>query len=335
MPRIKIGRKQQPGPGDWRQAILEQLRSGKVLPIVSNRIHDDLLLGGHEQLVLDYAEHHAFPLKTADLPATAQYNIIMRELAGAENLIKREYLDFAKSRLLELAEAADRSGALRSLLEEEDAQFDEHDFSTMAANLGCPCFGGPEEDPLLILAGFDLPIYLTTSFHCFLEQALRKAGRRPRTAVCCWHPQITQPDDPFAGDYQPSVQEPLVYHLHGIDSCPESLVLGENDFLSFLVHVSRDRHLIPNRLRQALSDSSLMLLGYELADWDFRTLLYGLIKERSFYQQSVCALQLQPSLVEQAYLNRYMDEVDFKVFWGDFSEYLRQLQAGLRGPSFW
>ncbi len=331
MPRITTSKKQQPSPGDWRQAILEQLRSGKVLPIVSNRVHNNLLLGGHAELTRAYTEHHAVPaVSAASIAAAAQYNTVMRELAGAEDWVKREYLDFAKSRLLELAEAADRSGALHGLLEEEDAQFDAHDFSTMAANLGLPRFGPPEEDPLLILAGFDLPIYLTTSFHSFLEQALRAAGKQPRTGVCCWHPRIAAPD-PFADDWQPTALEPLVFHLHGIDRCPESLVLSEDDYLAFLVNIAGGRHLIPNRLRQALNDSSLLLLGYELADWDFRTLLYGLIKTRSYCLQSVCALQLQPSPEEQAYLNRYMDVVSFKVFWGDFSEYLRQLQAGLRG----
>jgi hypothetical protein len=331
MPRITTSKKQQPSPGDWRQAILEQLRSGKVLPIVSNRVHNDLLLGGHEALARAYCEHHAVPAVSAgSIAAAAQYNTIMRELAGAEDLVKREYLDFAKSRLLELTEAADSSGALSGLLEEEDAQFDEHDFSVMAANLGCPRFAGPDSDPLLILAGFDLPIYLTTSFHCFVEQALRAANKKPRTGVCCWHPRIAAPD-PFADDWQPTALEPLVFHLYGIDSCPESLVLSEDDYLAFLVNIAGGRHLIPNRLRQALNDSSLLLLGYELADCDFRTLLYSLIKTRSYCLQSVCALQLQPSPEEQAYLNRYMEVVSFKVFWGDFSEYLRQLQAGLRG----
>jgi hypothetical protein len=330
MPRIKIGSKPTTGPVGWRQAILEQLRSGKVLPIVSNRLCNDLLLGGHEQLMQDYAALCAAPPTVTDLPAAAHYSTVMREVAGAGDLVKREYLDFVKSKLFELVEQSN-DGSLTALLEDEESQFDEHDFLTMAANLGCPGFAAPEQDPLLILASFDLPVYLTTSFHCFLEQALQFAGRQPRSAVCCWHDRIRPPDDPFVEDWQPTVQEPLVYHLHGVDSLPESLVLSEDDYLSFLVSIAGGRHLIPNRLRQALNDSSLMLIGYDLSGWDFRTLLYGLIKERSYRPQSVCVLQLQPSPEEQTYFNRYLDEVDFKVFWGDFSEYLRQLQAGLRG----
>ncbi len=333
MPRIKIGVKQVARPNDWRQAVLEQLRSGKVLPIISNRFYDNLVLGGHEQLVRAYVEYYQIsPESSGDLPAAAQYKTIMREVAGASDFIRREYLEFVKSRLMDQAEEEVRKSGndnLAGLLEDEESQFDEHDFSTLATNLGYPRFDVPKKDPLLILAGFNLPIYLTTSFHGFLEQALRRAGKQPRSMICCWHSRIPRDNDPLATDYRPSVQEPLVCYLNGLDSCPESLVLSEDDHLSFLVNVSQDRDLIPNRLRQALNDSSLLLLGYDLAAWDFRTLLYGLIKERSFHLQSVCVLQLQPSQEEQAYLNRYMDEVDFKVFWGDTTEYLQQLSTEL------
>lgn len=168
MPRIQIGAKQAARPNDWRQAVLDQLRSGKVLPIISNRFHDDLLLGGHDQLVRDYAEHYRIPHESGgDLPAAAQYKTVMREVAGAGDFIRREYLEFVKSRLMDLAEAEAKKSNdnnLAGLLEDEESQFDEHDFSTLAANLGYPRFDVPEKDPLLILAGFDLPVYLTTSF---------------------------------------------------------------------------------------------------------------------------------------------------------------------------
>lgn len=332
MPRIKRSKNRGASSCDWRQAVLDQLRSGKVLPIISNRLHDDLVLGGHKQFVEDYIEYYKIPENSnSDIPAAAQYKTVMREIVGAGDFVRREYLDFAKSRLMDIAEEEDKEGLLTELLEDEETQFDDRDFSTLAANLGYPRFDTPDKDPLLILAGFDLPIYLTTSFHSFLEQALYKAGKQPRTMTCSWHPRIPGDNDPLATEYRPSVQEPLVCHLHGLDSCPESLVLSEDDHFSFLVNVFRDRHLIPNRLRQALNDSSLLLLGYDLSSWDFRTLLYSLIKNRSYRLQSVCVLQLEPSQEEQAYLNRYMDEVDFKVFWGDTTQYLRQLRAGLAG----
>jgi hypothetical protein len=73
-----------------------------------------------------------------------------------------------------------------------------------------------------------------------------------------------------------------------------------------------------------------MLLGYDLRDYDFRSLLWGLIKPRPVRQQSVCVLQIEPGEQEKRYLNRYLDEVDFKVSWGSFDDYARQLYQQLK-----
>ncbi len=349
MPRIKKNKKQSTQVPGWRRNIIEQLRDGKVLPIVGNRIHNDLLLNGQQQTVAAYnkflSTEHGYPppcLKDLSLPGLARYNTIMqgfsegKRIVGAELTVKREFLNFVKNRFFDLVEDNDTERTMAGLLEEEEAQFDQHDFSTMAANLAQPDFGTPDQDPLLILAGFDIPIYVTTSYHCFLEQALVEAGKSPRMGICCWwstNPDLVPPvPDPFADDYEPSILEPLVYHLHGLDSCPESLVLSEDDYLSFLVNISQDKKMIHSRMRHALSDSSLMVLGYDLADWDFRSLLYGLIKRRPPHprNQSVCDLQLQPSPEDLAFLERSMSDVDFEVFQGNFTEYLRQVYVDLR-----
>ena len=326
MPRIKTkGRRTAPTVG-WEQVIANQVRSGKVLPIISNRLHDDRVLGGHRALAEAFADFLGYPLEDKhDLSRVTLFSSVLKDVARAENVVKGDYLNFIKNRVFDQAEA---QGLPRELLDEVEAQFDDLDFSALASQLGRPAFGQPGEDPLLILAQLDLPIYLTTSYHRFIEAALERAGRHPTTAVCRWRQELENlPNlpDPFDGDYQPSRENPLVYHLHGLDSYPESLVLTEDDHLAFLVAISRDPDLIPLRLRQALTDSSLMLLGYDLRDCDFRSLLWGLIKPRPVRQQSVCVLQIEPGDEEKRYLNRYLDEVDFKVNWGSFDDYARQL----------
>jgi hypothetical protein len=214
-----------------------------------------------------------------------------------------------------------------AIRDDAEAQFDDLQFSDLAAQLGQPAFGEPDADPLLILAELPLPIYLTTSFHGLLEAALTRVGKTPRTALCRWRPELETLDDPFADDYQPTKQEPLVYHLYGMDRHPESLVLTEDDHLAFLVAISRDADLIPLRLRQALTESSLILLGYDLRNADFRSLLWGLIRPRPIRQQGVCVLQVQPGADEQRYVVRYLDAVAFKVSWASFADYVRALQA--------
>jgi hypothetical protein len=52
-------------------------------------------------------------------------------------------------------------------------------------------------------------------------------------------------------------------------------VLTEDDYLDFLVKVSWDNTVIPPRIAEALTDSSLLLLGYHLQDWDFRVMFRG------------------------------------------------------------
>src|SRR5262249_39822794 len=104
---------------------------------------------------------------------------------------------------------------------------------------GYPHFDDVPDHPLLLLANLDLPIYLTTSYYTVLEAALTRTGKRSRTEFCRWHQRLESLPSGYEGDFQPTRQEPLVYHLYGLDTYPESLVLTEDDSLEFLVAISR------------------------------------------------------------------------------------------------
>ena len=45
----------------------------------------------------------------------------------------------------------------------------------------------------------------------------------------------------FPRNYRPGRDQPLVYHMHGFDEYPASLVLTEDDYLEFLVAILRDK----------------------------------------------------------------------------------------------
>jgi hypothetical protein len=68
-----------------------------------------------------------------------------------------------------------------------------------------------------------------------------------------------------------------------------------------------------------------VLLGYDLSSWDFRVLFWGLIKPRPLQQTSV-SVQVTPSDVEKSYLQKYLDEFEFKVYWGSIQDYARELR---------
>jgi hypothetical protein len=330
MPRIRTTGPESRGPATWQQTVVERIRAGKLAPILSNAVGDDLALGGHAALVEAYAAYSRYPLGSGGLAEMAQFKGITDESVTDTLALKEDYVTFVKSRLFELAEA---DGAGRDALDDVDAQFDHLTLAQMCDQLGCPRYGDERSHPLLLLAGLDLPIYVTTSYHEFMEAALRRAGKTPRTEFCRWHKEIEKYPSVFDGSYEPGRQEPLVYHLHGLDRYPDSLVLTTDDYLTFLVacaqNFGKNTDPVHGRVRQALCDSSLLLLGYELQGWDFRSLFWGLIVQRTRSLTSVISIQLEPGEVEKLYLQKYLDGYDFKVFWGSVQEYVETLSKAV------
>jgi len=328
MPRIRTG--QRKVARTWQQVIIERIKAGKVVPLISNVGSNDLVLGGNADLINAYATYINYPLPDKDnLPQMAQFISVTDENVTDPRVVKEDYINFVKNRLFDIAE---RDGTDEDALAEIEERFDDVDFSEFSETLGYPRFSPDQINPLLILAEFPLPIYLTTSYHNFIEVALRRAGKNPRTEICRWHKGLESIPSVFDNDYQPTKDEPLVYHLHGFDAHPGSLILTEDDYMEFLVAISqnvgRGTDPIPRRIRQAMADSSLVLLGYNLRSWDFRVLFWGLIKPRPLQQTSV-SLQLSPNDVEKKYLQKYLNEFEFKVYWGDIYQYTQELRQAL------
>jgi hypothetical protein len=207
--------------------------------------------------------------------------------------------------------------------------------SKMARRFGYPSLDSSQQNPLLVLAALPLPIYITTCYHDFLEVALReKGGKDPQSEVCIWHDGLRGLPSVFAHnpDYQPTPERPLVYHLHGLDSYPESLVLTEDDYLDFLTNISKDNRAIHPRVRQALTDSSLVMIGYHPQDWDFRVIFRGLVVSRppGMWKTSI-AIQLEHEPMIQEYVQRYLRQAKFDVEWKEAGEFILDLYRGWRG----
>ena len=332
MPRIKISqataRKE---AATWKQTIIDRIKAGKVVPIISQVVDHNLVLGGHVPLVEAYANYVRYPLADKyNLPQMAQFKGVTDASVTDAWALKNDYINFIKNRLFDLAEA---DGISKEALAEVEEAFDDVTFSEFSERLGYPRFDDGPANPLLVLAEFPLPIYLTTGCHDFMEVALKRAGKQPRTEICRWHKGLESIPSVFGSDYQPSKEAPLVYHLHGFDAYPESLVLTENDYLEFLVATSqemgRGTDPIPKRVRQAMADSSLILLGYSLQSWDFKVLFWGLIKPRPLQHTSV-SIQLVPSEEEKSYLQEYLRrEAKFEVYWGEIQQFVQELRQAL------
>jgi hypothetical protein len=129
--------------------------------------------------------------------------------------------------------------------------------------------------------------------------------------------------------YSPKKDNPLIYHLFGLETHPSSMVFTENNYLDYLVRISQQKKLIPPVVAQTLVDSSLLLLGYRIHDWDFRTLFRGLISDRRNSRREISiAIQLESdeySKEAQAYLESYFGGLEFKVYWGSAQSFLSEL----------
>ena len=199
-----------------------------------------------------------------------------------------------------------------------------------------PNFGLPDEIHST-LADLPLPLYITTNYDDYMIQALAlKAGKEPVKELCRWN-KFIKSESIFEqqDDFSPSEKRPVVFHLHGHLGNLYSMVLTEDDYLDFLINVAEDRTSLPSRVVQAFTDTSLLFLGYRLADANFRVVFRSLVGylQRNFTKAHV-SVQLEPEglSVEQMekaldYLDSYFKELKVRVYWGTCQEFAADLKS--------
>lgn len=333
MGRFKLGKLKQQETKSWKDTLIDRVHQGKVLPILGGRITSDMVFGSYDDVVAAWADYIEFKQNVVpSLPQMAQYQSVMFKADGqikADDVyIKEVYLDFLQRLLATMAD--------EDLLEEleYDPNVESMSFSEIAERLELNGLATGQENPLLLLAELPLSIYVTTCTSTFLEMALRRAGKTPRTEICYWDLRLRSiPSVMDDLQYRPTAEEPLVYHLHGLDKYPNSLVLTEDDYLDFLSNISNDWDGIPLPIRQALADSSVMLMGYKLQEWDFRVVFRGLIKA-SIEQRRVksVAIQIGEDDEQRNYLENYLrQQGDFEVYWGETQQFINEIWQGWKG----
>lgn len=136
-----------------------------------------------------------------------------------------------------------------------------------------PDFTNPDE-PHAILAALPMPVYLTTNFNNFMEQALIARNKEPKREICRWHTSGLLKVKTDWDDYPhlPTESNPIVYHLFGHIEEPDSIVISRDDYLQFLMSVSSDPSLMPPYVRAALYRSARLYFGFRVVDEEFRFL---------------------------------------------------------------
>lgn len=261
--------------------------------------------------------------------------------AGRMPLAREVAQNWAHNHGYPLSDSTDLARVAQFIAIEIDDLRPKEDMAEICAQAQLPDFSDPDEIYGL-LADLPLPIYITTNYDDFMTRALKSRHRDPRPEVCRWNRFLELDPSVFATTptFQPSVAVPLVYHLHGCKDVAQSLVLTEDDYLDFLVRMSRDINLLPAPIVKALAGTSLLFVGYSLSDWNFRVLFRGLIGSMgaSLGMRSI-AVQLAPlgtdapaSARERAqhYLNAYFEKIQqipVRVYWGTAAEFAAELRA--------
>ena len=219
-----------------------------------------------------------------------------------------------------------------------DPMFPKEEIVRMFEKFSSPDFRDATE-PHRFLAGLNLPLYLTTNYDDFMVRALNYKYRDPKRVLCRWNQALKNraTDDPTVfeqdPDFKPSVPSPVVFHLHGYVPIEESLVLTEDDYIDFLVNMASDPALIPAQISRALTGTSLLFIGYRLADWNFRVLLrsFARFMERGQSHLNVAVMPLPTSREStqealQEHLTRFYENIDVRVYWGTVKEFIRDLE---------
>jgi len=227
-------------------------------------------------------------------------------------------------------------------VEMEDSMFPKEEISRRFRNIAPPDFRSPGE-PHSFMAGLPLPVYITTNYDDFMVRALRERGKRPEREICRWNSRLYGIPSVFdRPGYEPSEKTPLVFHLHGHAGIPESLVLTEDDYLDFLIAISKkENKLLPPRIQEAMAGASLLFIGYRIADWNFRVLFRSIVSYlEGAIQRKHVSVQILPlgdkatnhkKLKALAYLDKYYGELKTRVYWGTTLEFMAELKERLGG----
>jgi hypothetical protein len=200
------------------------------------------------------------------------------------------------------------------------------------------------------LARLPLPIFATTNYDDFMGAALAHRGKQPVRAVSHWYEGADRDGLYIPDGYDPSVDRPLVFHLHGHCTHPPSIVLTEDDYIDYLVRLileaghAASGDVLPPVMREALLDRALLFVGYSLNDWNFRVLLRTLLHGIPDAQRRQhVSIQLPPpaphvrsvkgrrqaEAAAKRFLARYFRAQRITVFWQSTECFVRELRQRL------
>ena len=251
---------------DETWATLESLqKTGRFTPVLGSGMTDGIL--GSRQLMAErWADQWQVPILSHnrdDLAKVAQYLRVKHKDPGPIRNRVMEYLQ---------GEVRDRIAKARKGDLFYDLDPETHPQSAVM-QAGRRLLEDPG-DVYRTVAAMPVPVFVTTNWTLILEQALEAHAKKPRTGYFPWNDRAEWSESLPPG--APTVEQPLVYHLFGRMEDPDSLVLTEDDYFQWLMAWIARQQLVPEVVAKQLTNRTLLFLGYQLDDMEFKVVFQGI-----------------------------------------------------------
>ncbi|HKP47541.1 MAG TPA: SIR2 family protein, partial [Pyrinomonadaceae bacterium] len=130
-----------------------------------------------------------------------------------------------------------------------------------------------------------------------------------------------------------TLKTPIVYHLYGDSSQPESLILTEDDYLQFLFEIGQDTAVFPPEITRRLARGSYLFIGHDQSDLGFRVLLQGFLA-RFLENKTGSYIQLTPNssafTQNPKHAEQYFSAMGMKIYWGSAYQFTAELLRNWR-----
>jgi hypothetical protein len=274
---------------EWK-ILLRRIKAGKCTPFLGAGACYGYILGGKE-IAQELAKEYEYPRSDCeDLEKVAQFIAVKTDGVTPKEVVLEKYIN----------------------------------------NKPLPNFKECDE-PHSVLAALPLSVYITTNYDNFMQKALESHEKHPKRELCKWNSQLKADHKSIfetIPEYKPEPAKPLVFHLHGHNELADSLVLTEDDYIDYLVNLFKEDPL-PHTIQRAITGSSLLFIGYKLADITFKIIYRGLVHatEKSMRRVSITVqLDEEASPAEQKYLENYFYKDDIRVCWGSARDFCGELR---------
>jgi hypothetical protein len=328
--------------------LIASIQDGKCTPILGPGLYE-WLLGSQRDIARRWAEEYDYPMapyERESIVHVAQYLAATQKryfvLSALRRHIKKEIMRFHKDDLDK--EFLKSNPSLNQMVKKVGAGRRQRDTNELYS----------------VLARMPFPIFLSANPGSLMEDALKEVDHQwgdkkdPQVLLCPWnkYTQESYKNSVFnkEPDYSPSESRPLVLHMFGqlVDDPDDSqgeivegdsMVITEDDHFDFLLGINK--WLLPRSVKSALVNTSLLFLGFQMDEWDFRTLLRyilsiegGELRKRHIH----VAVQvnpeeadfLKPSMAYEYLRTYFTSEANIEIYWGSTEDFIMELQEQYR-----